>query len=290
MKRLLCFIFTLFLVPFSAHAATVLVTIEPYQYLVEQIAQDTVEVKSFVTGSINIHDYEPTIRQMQEAYSADVWFKIGELFEDKLEKKLVESSTSLEVVSLFQGLDLLSSGCRHHHHHYHDSNHDHPCNIDPHIWLSFKQIKKQVLTITQTLQKIHPEHCEFYNTNAQRLIETLNSLDQHWSAKFKEVNLRQLYLVHPAFAYLCHDYNLEQVALEHHGQELSQRQFASIHNNAKEIGIRVIFSQPGYRSKSAVKMADLLKLEIIEVNPYEKNVIENLNAISEHFYNSLKQQ
>lgn len=288
MKHLLCFIYMLFSLPFLVDAATVLVTIEPYQYLVEEIAQDTVEVKSFITGSINIHDYEPTIRQMQEAYTADIWFKIGELFEDKLEKRLVESSASLKVVSLFQGLDLLSSGCKHHHHH--DSNHDHPCNIDPHIWLSFKQLKKQVMTISQALQNISPEYSGLYKRNAQRLIETLNRLDQYWSAKFKEVNLRQLYLVHPAFAYLCHDYKLEQVALEHHGQELSQRQFASIYYNAKEIGVQVIFSQPGYRSKSAVKMADLLNLEIIEVNPYDKNVIENLNAISQHFYNSLKQQ
>ena len=275
-------LFLLFFSFLSAETPSVLVTIEPYEYIVKAIADDTIDVKSFMTGSINIHDYEPTIRQMQEAYSANVWFKIGELFEDKLENKLKQSASSMKIVSLLEGLPLLSSSCNHSH------GHEHRCNIDPHVWLSFRQLVIQVQNISKVLQELNPKYAEVYQKNTNNLISKLIDLDAKWSKKFKEVDFRKIYLVHSAFAYFCDDYNLEQVPLEHHGQEISQRQFIAIYHQAQELGIKVIFTQPGYRSKSAAKISQLLDIEILEVDPYSKNVIENLDSIANLFYNSLK--
>jgi len=69
--------------PTSKEKPTVLVTIAPYAYFTERIAEDTLHIQTLIPQGMNIHLYEPTPKLVETSSKARVWFRIDEPFEKK---------------------------------------------------------------------------------------------------------------------------------------------------------------------------------------------------------------
>ena len=70
--------------PEAATRPLVLVSIAPYQFLVERIAGGELGGENGGAARANPHVFEPTSRQMREIGGGAVWFQIGEPFEEKI--------------------------------------------------------------------------------------------------------------------------------------------------------------------------------------------------------------
>lgn len=267
-------LFTLCLLCAAALSAKplVIVSVAPEKVLVESVADGSVDVEVLVPAGFSPHTYEPTPRQIIRASKAALWFRIGESFE----RNLLAPFKGMEIVDLRDGLDLLGGCCSH-------------CKdgCDTHIWMSARLVKQQVDSITKALTKLLPESQALFEANAQAVKERLDSLDAAIEERLAAYDKRVVLVSHPAFAYFCRDYNLEQWSLECEGKELSPKQLAEKLQAAKGQELTHLFIQQQYNPKGARLFAKLLGAEVVTLDPYGEDLFETLNQVTDAFSSSL---
>lgn len=286
-KSYLVLIISLFLPFFSSCSKSsretakprVLVSIPPYTYFVEKIAGDLVEVSTLAPEGSNPHIFEPTPKQIQEVYQAKVWIRLGESFEQKIAKTLNSQHKDLIVVDLSKTVPLITShdhcNCGHDHDHHH-----HAESQDLHIWMSPILAKQQADIIAGALTDAFPEHKDVFSA---RLAIFQGELD-HLHALIKEKLLpfaSQAVLVsHPAFAYFCKDYGLEQISIEIEGKDPRPQDISAVIESAEKAHVRLVLIQEQYNNKGAIALADRLNIPTFSTDPYSSKYEQMLLDIT----------
>lgn len=294
MKKPSLFIFIIFLIPFviscsknpsDSSKPRVLVSIPPYLYFVEKIAGDTVEVSTLAPEGTNPHIFEPTPKQVQEAYQAKIWIRIGESFEQKIAKTLSNQHKNLTIVDLSKEVPLLSAHehceCAHHHHHE-AANAE---SGDLHFWMSPILAKKQAQTIAKALIETFPEHKELFSTRLETFEKELESLNLKIKEKLLPFAHQAVLVSHPAFSYFCHDYNLEQISIEIEGKEPRPQDISNVIQKTENTPVRLVLIQEQYNNKGAIAIAHKLHVPTFSVDPYtsqyEKMLLDITDQIAE---------
>lgn len=257
-------------------APFVLVSVAPHKFFVEKIAQGTVQIYLMVPAGASSHTYEPTPRQMLAASQADIWFRIGEPFENRAIQALKSHQPKLEVVNLQQGLDLIR-----------DPHHKGCCpgSVDLHFWLSARQAQIQAETIATTLTKAFPEHTELYKQNLLAFQQELRDLDRDIQTILAPLENRNILVSHPAYAYFCRDYDLKQYSIEVEGKDPTPQQMTKLLNNVRQAHIRSIFIQMQYNNKAAKLVAETLGAKLVILDPYSEYYLTSMREIAQAFAN-----
>lgn len=248
-------------------ARQVIISIAPYRPFIKRLLNDEVEVNLVVPAGANTHSYEPTPRQVGIVSSADVWFRIGEEFEEPMLNALKSQRDDLAVVDLREGIDLLGD----------------PSDPDPHIWLSPRRISQQLERIASELAERYPEMSEVIETNKAELLEELDILDIRLATIIDFAEIRTIMVAHPAYTYFCADYDLKQLSIERHGSEPGAHAVTDVIEQARREKIRRIFVQPQHTSKGATLIARTLDAEIIDLDPLDENYFDNMRKIAWKF-------
>lgn len=255
----------------------VLVSVAPHKFFVEKIAKTTVEAILMVPAGASAHTYEPTPKQMMAVSKADLWFRIGEPFENRAIQALKSHHPNLEIVDLRQGLDLISA----------DQGHTHcGCcqgSVDLHFWLSARQAQIQAQTIAKALSKAFPGHANFYQLNLEAFQQELKELDEQIKKILGPLQNRNILVSHPAYAYFCRDYELQQHAIEVEGKDPTPQQMTRLLNLARQLNTRKIFIQKQYNNKAAKLVADALGAHLIVLDPYSEHYIPTMLEIAHAF-------
>lgn len=275
MQKFLLF-FLLFLgknfLAFSANPS-VLVSVAPHKFFVEKIAGNSVNVLLMVPAGASSHTYEPSPRQMIAAGQAAVWFRIGEPFENRAMQAFQSHHPDMRIVDLRQGLDLIrTEGC-----------HCCPGSVDLHFWLSLRQGKIQAQTIAQALIEAFPENSEKYRANLRVFLEELDSLDEKIQAILAPLKRRVILVSHPAYAYFCRDYQLEQYSVEVEGKDPTPQQMTKLLDLSRRLNLHTIFIQLQYNNKAAKLVAETLKAKLVVLNPYSEDYFTSLLEIAHAF-------
>ncbi|MFI5333825.1 MAG: metal ABC transporter solute-binding protein, Zn/Mn family [Chlamydiales bacterium] len=252
---------------------TVLVSIVPYGYVVEQIAGKAVDVEIFVPRGADPHSYEPTPRQVETAHRAKLWLRIGEPFEERVVRALDTSHSALNTLEMWEELPLLPLEEGTHVHCAHEAE-------DRHVWLSPKLMKVQATRIKEALIELLPEQKLILENNCARFIHFLESLDQEISERLSPFKGQAILVSHSAFGYFCRDYQLIQLALECEGKEALPQKIASIMHEAEHLHVRCAIIQGQYGSKAVTLVAEKLHLPIFSSDPYAWDYLENLRTLS----------
>lgn len=253
----------------------VLVTVAPHRFFVQKIAGDSVTVGLMVPAGASAHTFEPTPKETIKAANADIWFRIGESFEDKAIHALKSHNSRLDVVDLRDGLDLISDPT-------HVCIHHKGC-MDLHFWLSPKMAKTQAETMTAALSRMYPEHQGLYNENLNSFEKELDEMDLAVKNLLKDLKNRTIMVSHPAYGYLARDYNLSQFSIEFEGKDPTPKLLTKILNEAREKNIKIIFTQPQYNNKGAHLIAKEIGAKTVSLDPYSENYFESLLNITKHF-------
>lgn len=264
---LLVFLCKCYFLTSSEPTPIVLVSVAPHKFFVEKIAKEKIRVHLMVPAGASSHTYEPTPRQMVTAGQARLWFRIGEPFENRAIQALTSHHPALEIVDLRQGLDLIQT---------HPGTSCCPGSVDLHFWLSTRQGQFQARTIADALIKAFPEHAEFYRTNLATFVDELKELDQKIETILAPLKKRVVLASHPAYAYFCRDYSIQQYAIEVEGKDPSPQQMTKLLNQVRQLGIKTIFIQIHYNNKAAKLVAEVLGAKLVVLDPY-----------SEHYYASM---
>ncbi len=252
----------------------VLVSVAPHRFFVEKIAGDTIKIGLMVPAGASAHTYEPTPKETLAAAKADIWFRIGESFEDKAINALKSHSIDLKIVDLRDNLDLISDPT-------HICMHHKGC-VDLHFWLSPRLAKIQADTIAKALIETYPENKDIYVKNLKVFKQELDAIDVKIVDILKDLKNRTIMISHPAYGYFARDYNLNQFSIEFEGKDPTPKLLTKILKEAHDKNIKTIFTQPQYSNKGAILIAHEIGAEIVSLNPYSEDYFESLISIAKH--------
>jgi len=274
-------------------------SIAPQEFFVERVGGDLVSVKVLVGPGQSPHMFEPTPRQMTDLAESDVYFAIGLPFEDRLLGRVEELGSGIRVVDTSAGIPRRHVEDAHHHDEEDASGegaasagsaHDgeHGGLPDPHTWMNPRFASMQARNICAALKELVPEHVEELDANLSLLLHDLDALDAELTAALGPLAGESIYVFHPAFGYFTDTYGLRQVPIELGGMEPSARELAGLIDHAISEGVRVIFVQPQFSTRSARAIAEEIGGAVVPIDPLSADYMDNLRAIAHEVTEALR--
>jgi zinc transport system substrate-binding protein len=260
----------------------VVVSIAPQQYFVERIGNGYVKVNVLVPPGSEPHTFEMKPEQLKAIAQAQVYFRIRIDFEKAWLDKIQGANPKMRIVDTTQGIQLLPVETR--------SPEKSTEHLDPHIWLSPKLVKIQAQTIYGALATLDPKHQAAYQANLKRFLADLDALDAEIRQSLEGVKNAKIVVYHPSWGYFARDYGLQQIPIEVGGQEPSAAELAAIMEEAKQAGVKVIFTEPQFSQQSAQTIAREIGAEVLAIDPLSPDWLNNLRNIVKTFDKTLQQQ
>ncbi|PKB89307.1 iron-binding protein [Ewingella americana] len=225
----------------------VVTTFTVIQDIAQNVAGDAATVESITKPGAEIHDYQPTPRDIVKTQSADLilwngfnlerWF--GRFFENI---KNVPSATVTDGITPLPIQEGPYLG-----------------NPNPHAWMSSKNALIYVENIRAALVKYDPANAQIYDKNAKDYSEKISQLDAPLRARLAKIPAEQRWLVtsEGAFSYMAKDYGLQEAYLwpinaEEQG---TPQQVKKLIDLVREKHIPVVFSESTISDKPAKQVS-----------------------------------
>jgi len=308
-------LFTSIGIGFATDKVPVFVSIVQQKYFVQQIGKDLVDVQVMVQPGASPATYEPKPRQMADLSKTKIYFAISVPFENAWLSKIAAANPNMRVIHTDHGIEKIPMEAHHHHdddpaeeHHEgdrheadrdhekdehhgeaeHDEDHHEHTGLDPHIWLSPPLVKIQAQTILAALQEADPAHRSVYEANYKEFAAQIDQLDADLKKTFTGTTGLQFMVFHPAWGYFAHTYGLKQVPIEIEGKDPKPAQLKELIQHAREKGIKVVFVQPQFSTKSAKLVAREIGGQVAFADPLAEDWVANLREVSDKFRTALK--
>lgn len=225
----------------------VLTTFTVIQDIAQNVAGDAATVESITKPGAEIHDYQPTPRDIAKAQSADLVLWNGMNLERWFERFLQNVKNKPSAV-VTQGIKPMSI--------YEGPYKGMP---NPHAWMSTSNALIYIENIKNALIKHDPQNAETYRKNAAAYSQKIKQLDQPLRAKLMQVPQNQRFLVSSegAFSYLARDYGFKEVYLWpiNAEQQGSPQQVSKVIDTVRKNRIPVVFSESTVPSKPMKQVA-----------------------------------
>ena len=247
---------------------TVTVTIPPYQYFVDKIAGDKVDVNVMVSNGNNPETYEPNAQQMMELSNSALYLKVGSIgFEQTWMKKLQDNAPDMKVIDTSVGITPAKTPGG---------------NIDPHVWMSCKNARIISSNIFKALCQLEPENKTFFQKNYQQLLSSIDRQDSIIRKSFKDnpEMVRKFVIYHPILTYFARDYQLEQLAIEEEGREPSAAQLKSLIERARKQKIRYCLIQAEFANRNTTTFIKESQTKAMDINPLQADWANAMKEVS----------
>ncbi len=260
---------------FNSGKIGVVVSVAPEVEFVKAVGGDKVNVAVMVPPGANPHTYEPLPEQLKDVSRAKMYVEVGTPLEFELNymDKIKAVNSNMVIVNSSTGVNLIPNTA------------EHKESSDPHIWVSPKNAKIMVENIYQGLVQVDPANKDYYKKNRDNYLQQLDELDKNITRSLKGKENSNILVYHPAWAYLCKDYHLNQIPIESGGKEPTPQDIAGVVDIAKKNNIKVVFVEPQYSPRSAEVIASEIGGQVVSVDDLSENYIENMKKIEEVFEN-----
>ncbi|MBU8891212.1 MAG: zinc ABC transporter substrate-binding protein [Bacteroidales bacterium] len=266
---------------------TITVSILPQKYFVEKIAGDHFNINVMIPPGASPVTYEPTPKQMKELSNSFVYFRIGHIeFEKSWMKKLMDINPDMQIVDLSKNATLIYPEQKVEAEHAHDHEGHHHHGIDPHIWTSPKEVKKQAKAIYDFLIKYDSGNNDEYSVNYKLFNDEVDSLDAYLREVLLPYKGLKFMIFHPALSYFARDYELEQISIETDGKEPTPAGIQKIIEVAKKENIRIVFVQKQFSTHNAEVIAKEIDGRVVQIDPLDYNWVESIKFIAEEIVKS----
>lgn len=225
----------------------VVTTFTVIQDIAQNVAGDAATVESITKPGAEIHEYEPTPKDIVKAQSADLilwnglnlerWFE--RFFQNIKDKPAVVVTEGITPLSIYEGP-------------YKDAP-------NPHAWMSPSNALIYVENIKNAFVKYDPQNADTYQKNAAAYAEKIKQLDKPLREKLAQIPADQRWLVtsEGAFSYLAKDYDLKEGYLWpiNAEQQGTPQQVRKLIDLVKKNHIPVVFSESTVSAKPAQQVA-----------------------------------
>jgi manganese/iron transport system substrate-binding protein len=225
----------------------VVTTFTVIQDIAQNVAGDAAIVDSITKPGAEIHDYQPTPRDIVKAQQADLviwngmnlerWFE--KFFNNVKDVPSVVVSEGIKPMGIRQG--------------------PYTGRPNPHAWMSPANAVIYVENIRKALVKHDPDNAETYNANAAAYTEKIEAMDAPLRKRLSAIPKAQRYLVtsEGAFSYLARDYSMRELYLWpiNADQMGTPRQVRYVIDEVRNNKIPVVFSESTVSDKPARQVA-----------------------------------
>ena len=225
----------------------VVTTFTVIQDIAQNVAGNAATVESITKPGAEIHEYEPTPKDIVKAQSADLilwnglnlerWFE--RFFQNVKDKPAVVVTEGIQPLSIYEGP-------------YKDAP-------NPHAWMSPSNALIYIENIKNALVKYDPQNAAVYEKNAADYAQKIKQLDEPLRAKLAQIPEEQRWLVtsEGAFSYLAKDYNLKEGYLWpiNAEQQGTPQQVRKVIDLVRKNNIPVVFSESTISDKPAQQVA-----------------------------------
>ncbi|HHO0458927.1 TPA: metal ABC transporter substrate-binding protein [Morganella morganii] len=225
----------------------VVTTFTIIQDMAQNVAGDAAVVESITKPGAEIHDYQPTPKDIMRAQDADLILWNGLNLERWFER-FFENLQDVPAVVITEGItpNSIRGGA-------------YNGNPNPHAWMSPTNALMYIENIRSALVKHDPANAETYNKNAAEYAAKIKALDAPLRARLANIpeNQRWLATSEGAFSYLANDYGFQEVYLwpinaEEQG---TPQQVRHMIDTVREYKIPVVFSESTISDKPAKQVA-----------------------------------
>jgi len=249
------------------------VSIEPLRYVVEAIGGDCFSVQTIMPRGASPETYAPTPRQMIELSHCKVIFRVGTLgFEQTTLPQMTADLRDVALIDLGTDISPLLDDAH---------KHEGGKSIDPHVWMSTKNLQLLAQQTCQTLCQLDTLHAPEFKKNLQTFSMRMDSLDAKLQATLRDVHHRAFLIYHPALGYFARDYGLRQLAVERDGKDPSPAYMKRLLNLSRAEGIRVVFISTEHTGAAAKRLGEALSAKVVSINPLDYDVPAQLVLISQ---------
>lgn len=236
------------------------VTIEPQRYFAEQIAGEAWTIHCVVPSGQSPETYDPTPQQIIQIGKSRAYLRIGPIgFEQTWMDKIKENHPQLPLFDLSEGMPMIHSDEEHHHHTHAEG--------DPHIWNSIQGAKIIAANTLQAFKQLDPEHSDKYETNYNKLMQTIQATADSLHAMLDPLTERSFIIYHPALTYFAEEFGLKQLCIEMEGKEPSPAQLKQLVETAHEQQTHVVFIQQEFDQKNAELIAKETGCQLEVIHP-----------------------
>lgn len=185
-------------------------TVFPPYDLARQIAGDNAEISILLPPGSEIHNYEPSAKDMIAIRNCDIFLYIGGENEQWAEKLINSNDTeNVTAVKLIDYVPALSED-EDEHDHDHDHDHEHEHETDEHIWTSPKNAQLMLSAVYDAICKVDPSGKQTYTKNKDAYAKQLSDLDNAYRSAVDNAKNKTIVLADKfPFRYLAHEYGLE---------------------------------------------------------------------------------
>ncbi|MDO4583675.1 MAG: zinc ABC transporter substrate-binding protein [Planctomycetia bacterium] len=263
----------------------------PMYDFAKKIGGEEMEIFCLIPDGMEVHDWEPTPRDMARLQKADALIYNGAGMEHWIPAVLETlRGKDISILETSQGISLCEGGCCAEHHHGHPHHHDHANHHDPHVWLAPQNARHQMAQICALFVTLDPENRAVYESRLEKYSRECDVLDTEFREMVESMPNRNILVTHAAFAYLCKAYGLTQVALEGSfaSSDPEPAKMAEMIRFAREHQIGVIYRESTTASKVADALAKEIGGRVAVLDPLEK-LSQERQAAGEDYFSVMRQ-
>jgi len=246
------FILSISLLTTSATSATaakfrVVTTFTVLQDIAQNVAGDVATVVSITKPGAEIHNYQPTPRDIVKAQRADLVLWNGLNLELWFEK-FFQNVRDVPQVTLTQGIVPMGIAAG-----------PYSGKPNPHAWMAPSSALIYVENIRKAFVQHDAANAKAYNRNAKAYSDKIRALDVQFKTRFAKVpkEMRWLVTSEGAFSYLARDYSLKELFLWpiNADQQGTPQQVRRVIDTVRKHKIPVIFSESTISDRPAKQVA-----------------------------------
>ncbi len=265
---------------------TVCVSFYLLEDLAKKISGDLLDIQCVMPVGADVHSWEPSPRKTMELLQADAFVFNGadlETWTGKIIPQLNKKN-----IPIFEAAQSVVPGGVHHCEHerceHEHDEHEHG-GVDPHIWLSIRNVKKILADLTDFFVRLEPSGENVFRANFAKYAAECDALDAEFQAAASQLKNKTLIVAHRAFWYLCRDYGLEQAALEGYSaySEPTPAQMVKIIEFIRQNQIKVIYATALESAKGTETVARETGVKIHILHPLGSLSQEQIDAGADYF-------
>ncbi|MBS7821017.1 metal ABC transporter substrate-binding protein [Wohlfahrtiimonas chitiniclastica] len=238
---------TLFSTAFAKEPFKVATTFTIIQDMAQNVAGDAAIVESITKHGAEIHNYQPTPKDIIRTQSADLILWNGLYLENWFER-FFENMKDVPSVVVSDGIEPLSI-----------TEGEYNGMPNPHAWMSPTNALIYVDNIRDAFVKYDPDNADTYTKNAEDYKAKIKALDQPLRDRLANIPEDQRWLVtsEGAFSYLAKDYDFKELYLWaiNAEQQGTPQQVRKVIDTVRANNIPVVFSESTVSDKPAKQIS-----------------------------------
>lgn len=231
----------------AAKSFKVVTTFTVFADMTRNIAGDAAIVESITKPGAEIHNYQPTPRDIIRAQGADLILWHGMNLELWF-KKFFNNLSDVPSAKLTDGITPMGIG-----------EGPYKGKANPHAWMSAKDALIYIENIRKALTKHDPQNAALYAANAKAYGEKVTAIAAPLRAAIANIPADKRWLVtsEGAFSYLARDFGLKELYLWpiNADQQGTPQQVRRVIDKVRQHKIPAIFSESTVSDKSAQQVA-----------------------------------